>query len=74
MIKITLLFLEYIYFLYCIFIASVSFPSFWQVVATLWCSAHTSHCVGFSCLAAQALEPAGFSSFTFWALDLWLRN
>ena len=36
MIKITLLFLEYIYFLYCIFIASVSFPQFWQMVATLW--------------------------------------
>ena len=25
---------------------------------------HTSHCGGFSCLAAQALERAGFSSFT----------
>ena len=36
--------------------------------------AHTSHCGGFSCLAAQALEHAGFSSFTSWALDLWLRN
>ena len=59
---------------YCIFIASVSFPSFWQVVATLWCSVHTSHCVGFSCLVAQALEHAGFSSFTSCALDLWLRN
>ena len=36
LIKITLLFLKYIYFLYCICIASVSFPWFWWVVATVW--------------------------------------
>ena len=38
------------------------------------CSVRTSHCHDFSCLAAQALERAGFSSFTSWALDFWLRN
>ena len=38
------------------------------------CNVRTSHCGGFSHLTAQALEPTGFSSFTCWALELWLRN
>ena len=38
------------------------------------CGLHASHCGGFSCLAAQALEHAGFSRFTSWALQLWIRN
>ena len=35
-IKITVLFIKYIYFLYSDLIASVSFPQFWRMVATLW--------------------------------------
>ena len=73
-IKITLWFLKYIHFLYSNFIAWVFFPSIWQVVATLWLQCTASHCGGFSCLAAQALERAGFSRFTSWALQLWIRN
>ena len=38
------------------------------------CGAHASHCNGFSSLAAEALERTGFSSFTSWAVELWLRN
>ena len=38
------------------------------------CGVHTSYCGGFSCSVSQALEHAGFSSFTSWALQLWLRN
>jgi len=45
-----------------------------QAFSICSCSARASHYSGFSFLAAQALEHAGFSSFTCWALELWLRN
>ena len=71
--RIKSLFLKCIYLLYWVFIASMAFPSFQQVVATL-IAVGAPPCIGFSHFAAQALECTGFSSFTCWALELWLRN
>ena len=42
--------------------------------ATLHCSARASHCSGFSCCKAQALERAGFGSCGTWTQQLWLSG
>ena len=36
------------------------------------CGMHTSHCSGFFCCRAWALEFSGFSSCSTWAQQLWL--
>ena len=42
--------------------------------ATLHCIVLASHCGGFSCYGAQALESAGFSSRSLWSLGCGLSS
>ena len=51
-----------------------AFLQLWCKGATVHCGAWASHCRGFSCCRAQALERAGFSSCSGWALKHRLRT
>ena len=51
-----------------------AFLQLWWKGATVHCGAWASHCRGFSCCRAQALEHAGFSSRSAWALKHRLRT
>ena len=59
----------YYFWLLWVFVAVTVFLWFWRAGTTLylWCEA--SHCSGFSCRGAQALESVGFSSDSSWALE-----
>ena len=48
------------------------FSSFGKQGLLSSCNAQASHCGGFSCCRAWALELVGFRSYSTWAQQLWL--
>ena len=59
----------YYFWLFWVFVAVTVFLLFWRAGTTLYLWCKTSHCSGFSCCAAQALESVGFSSDSSWTLE-----